>query len=73
MRAGLRYNEDSLLEPTSVFPLSAGGASPPRPERSAEVDPKDEMSSCSKRVQMESSYICPVERTKEWGRSVVWL
>lgn len=64
-----RWNEDSSLEPTSVFPLSAGGASPTKPEPPAKADPKDEMSACSKRdlltMQMESSCTCPVDKTKE--------
>lgn len=54
-----------MLEPTPIFPFLAGGASSPRPESSAEAGPKDEMASCCKEVQMESSCICPVDRTKE--------
>lgn len=59
------WNEDSLLESTSVFLLSSDGASPTRPEPSTEADPNDEMSSCSKGVQTKSSHTCPVDRTKE--------
>lgn len=62
-----------MLELTSIFPLSAGGASPTRPQPNAEANPKDEMSSCSKGVQMESSYTCLVDRTKEGARMCLAL